>query len=131
MRVNKIAGPIYAIALIIINAIYAFTFLGVFATVPEFIKTLHIIVQVFLCFFLMLRFHPFQQYTYVDQYDNMYIFGAGSILFVNIVLVEILKIPTVGPWINAKINEIHSKISLNKSNQNKSNQNKSNSNTVE
>ena len=115
MRVNKIAGPIYAFALIIIHAIYAFTFLGVFATVPEFIKTLHIIVQVFLCFFLMIRFHPFQNYTYIDQYDKMYIFGAGSILFVNIVLVELLKIPRVGPLINAKIGEIQSKFSLNKS----------------
>jgi hypothetical protein len=40
----------------------------------------------------MIRFHPFRENPKLNNGDTMFIFGAGFILFTNVVLVELSKI---------------------------------------
>ena len=48
----------------------------------------------------MIRFHPFREKYNLRDSDIMLIFGSAFILFTNLVLVELVQIPTVGAYIN-------------------------------
>jgi hypothetical protein len=100
MKRDEIFIVIYVVSLILIYFGYIAVFLGVFQTVPTLTKYLNIGIQVFLCLFLMIRFHPFRDNFVIKRIDNMFIFGSAYILFTNLVLVELVKIPIVGNYIN-------------------------------
>jgi hypothetical protein len=48
----------------------------------------------------MIRFHPFREKYNLRESDIMLIFGSAFILFTNLVLVELVKIPFIGKYIN-------------------------------
>lgn len=96
MKVDEyITIPLYIGSLFIIHLVYIAVFLGIFVTVPEYIRLLNIATQVFLCMILMFRFNPFQTNPKIHHGDNMFIFGAVFILFTNVVLIELAKIPVI------------------------------------
>jgi len=100
MKFDHVAIPAYIITLLFINISYLAVFLGIFATTPTLVKYLNIGIQCFLCFFLMIRFHPAREKYQLNKVDIMFIFGTGFILFTNLVLVELVQIPMVGDYIN-------------------------------
>ena len=87
---------IYSSSLLIVHLVYIAVFLGIFVTIPEFIRVLNKCIQVFLCVFLMFRFHPFRENLKLQVGDAMFIFGAAFILFTNVVLVELTNVPIIG-----------------------------------
>lgn len=87
---------IYSWSLFIIHLVYIAVFLGIFVAIPRYIRLLNIFIQVFLCFVLMFRFHPFQENHKLQTGDTMFIFGAAFILFTNVVLVELANVPIIG-----------------------------------
>ena len=100
MKIHTIAIPIYIVSLFLINITYLAVFLGFFATTPSYVKYLNIGLQCFVCFFLMVRFHPFREKYQLRDSDIMIIFGSVIILFTNLVLVELVQIPMIGKYIN-------------------------------
>jgi hypothetical protein len=91
---------------------YLAVFLGIFTTVPEFVKYLNIGIQTFLCLFLMIRFHPFREKYALKSEDIMFIFGSAFILFTNLVLVELVKIPAIGNVVNKRLDTIEKETGL-------------------
>lgn len=102
MKTDQLTILFYIGSLFIIHVVYIAVILGIFVTIPGYIRLLNVFVQVFLCIILMIRFHPFRENHKLHNGDTMFIFGAGFILFTNVVLVELLKIP----FIEKKVNEI-------------------------
>jgi len=100
MNIDHVAIPVYLVSLLFINISYLAVFLGIFATTPILVKYMNIGIQCFLCFFLMIRFHPFREKYQLKKVDIMFIFGTGFILFTNLVLVELVQMPMVGDYIN-------------------------------
>jgi hypothetical protein len=100
MKIDNVAIPIYLISLLFIHIGYLAVFFGVFATIPTLVKYLNVAVQFFLCFFLMIRFHPFRETYKLKPADIMFIFGSAFLLFTNLVLVEIVQFPMVGFYVN-------------------------------
>jgi|LauGreDrversion4_1035100.scaffolds.fasta_scaffold08486_2 hypothetical protein len=100
MKIDNVAIPIYLISLLFIHIGYLAVFFGVFATLPTLVNYLNVAVQFFLCFFLMIRFHPFRETYNLKPMDIMFIFGSAFILFTNLVLVEIVQFPMVGVYVN-------------------------------
>lgn len=100
MKIHTIAIPIYIVSLFFIHIAYLAVFLGFFTTIPSYVKYLNVSLQCFICFFLMFRFHPFREKYHLRDSDIMLIFGSAFILFTNLVLVELVQIPTVGKYIN-------------------------------
>ena len=96
MMKKDIAVSFYVFSLFIIHIVYIAVFLGIFVTIPEYIRILNIFVQVFLCLILMIRFHPFRENPTLQSGDSMFIFGAGFFLFTNVALVELSKLPVIG-----------------------------------
>ena len=110
MKTEHWVIPIYTGSLWIIHLVYIAVFLGVFVTIPEYIRLLNVFIQVFLCLILMIRFHPFQDNHKLQPGDSMFIFGAGFILFTNVVLVEFVNIPVIGIEIKKILSIIPSKL---------------------
>ena len=100
MKVDHVAIYVYMTSLFMIHIAYLAVFLGIFATIPSFIKYLNIGIQILLCSFLMVRFHPFRENYKLKPVDTMFIFGSAILLFTNLVLVEFVQIPEVGYYIN-------------------------------
>jgi hypothetical protein len=96
MKTEHLIISIYTSSLLIINIVYVAVFLGIFVSIPEYIRILNVFIQVFLCLILMIRFHPFQDNHKLQPGDTRFIFGAGFILFTNVVLVELVNIPVIG-----------------------------------
>ena len=76
----------YFVSLAAIYITYALVFLGVFSTVPKYVLSWHLFVQLCLCLFLMFRYHPFRQMYAFQPNDARLIFGAALLLLVNIVV---------------------------------------------
>jgi hypothetical protein len=100
MKLDTVAIHIYAIYLFLIYFVHIAFFLGIFASIPNYIHYWKIGVQLFLCLFLMIRFHPFRETYQLKPVDILFIFGSSFILFTNILLVESIKIPHIGKKLN-------------------------------
>lgn len=81
---------IYLISLAFIHVVYALVFLGILSSVPNYVYYLNISVQILLCLFLMLRYHPFRTHNKLGPFDAKLIFGASSLLLFNIVSLPVL-----------------------------------------
>ena len=101
MKIDTITIPVYTISLAIVYICYIAVFLGVFVAVPKYIRLLNLGIQTFLCLILMLRFHPFRENPKLQPGDNMFIFGVVVIVFTNVVLVELTKIPIIHKWVSS------------------------------
>jgi hypothetical protein len=82
---------VYFLSILVVYFFYIAVFIGIFVNIPNYIKELHFIIQIGLCFILMIRFHPFQNKYVLSPYDISFIFGTAVFLFTNVILVELVK----------------------------------------
>lgn len=80
----------YFFSLIAIHVVYGLVFLGVFSKVPQYVYIWNMAVQVFLCVFLMYRYHPFQKEYKFNSFDAKLIFGSALLLLINIISLPVL-----------------------------------------
>lgn len=80
----------YFFSLVVIQAIYALVFLGIFSAIPKFVYVWNIMVQLFLCFFLMYRYNPFRTSFHFKPIDARLIFGSAVLLLSNIISLPVL-----------------------------------------
>jgi hypothetical protein len=80
----------YFFSLIAIHVVYGLVFLGVFSKVPQYVYIWKIAVQVFLCIFLMYRYHPFKKEYKFNSIDAKLIFGSALLLLINIISLPVL-----------------------------------------
>ena len=70
---------------------YILTFFGIYSVNPKYIHILSIIIQLFICLFLMWSFNP-----YIKQelriYDGQIIFAAAFFLLNNVVVTELISL---------------------------------------
>lgn len=67
---------------------YFLVFFGIYYINPDYIRILSIFIQVFICGFLIWKFHPFKEHI-LHPNDGKLIFAAGFFLFTNVVATEI------------------------------------------
>ena len=101
MKIENITIRVYTISLAIVYIGYIAVFLGIFVAVPEYVRMLNLGIQTFLCLILLIRFLPFRENPKLQVGDNMFIFGVVVIVFTNVVLVELTKIPIVNEWVSS------------------------------
>ena len=90
---NHYAEPVYIFTIFFVHIMYAAVFFGFIISVPEQIVLLNFIIQTVLCVILIIRFNPIYPIKSISNFDRMLIFGSAVIIFTNIVLVKIAKIP--------------------------------------
>jgi hypothetical protein len=67
----------------IIHAFYILIFLGLISVNMQYVNYLNIVVQLFICVILMLRFHPLRKHK-LHRYDSQLIFGSAFFLLTNL-----------------------------------------------
>jgi hypothetical protein len=74
--------PYFLGILIALHASLFFIFIGVLYINPNLVETLSNSVRLFVCLFLIIRFHPFRKYV-LHKYDGQVIFTAALFLLTN------------------------------------------------
>ena len=86
--ITEIASKYYRFLPIILYLLYGLIFLGLVYINPEYLHTFKLIMQLFVCLFLIYRFHPYRTHT-LRKYDSQIIFSSAMFLLVNTGMVEI------------------------------------------
>jgi hypothetical protein len=84
-----IKKPVYMGSLFILHLAYILVFLGIIQYTPMFVNNLNILIQVFVCIFLMVKFHPFRKHE-LKEFDSTIIFGSAMFLLTNIGFTQLL-----------------------------------------
>uniref|UniRef100_A0A6C0JWE1 Uncharacterized protein n=1 Tax=viral metagenome TaxID=1070528 RepID=A0A6C0JWE1_9ZZZZ len=74
--------PYFLGTLLILHACLFFIFIGVLYVNPNLVETISNSVRLFVCLFLLIRFHPFRKYI-LHKYDGQVIFTAALFLLTN------------------------------------------------
>lgn len=80
---DSIKVPIYSTTMSIIHITYVLAVFGIVVVNPIHINKLNIFAQLFVCIFLILRFHPFRSHE-LRKYDSQIIFGSAMLLLANL-----------------------------------------------
>ena len=79
---DMIVGPT-ASFIFFIHVFYVFIFLGFISVEMKYVNYLNIVVQVFICIILMMRFHPLRKHK-LHKHDSQLIFGSAFFLLTNL-----------------------------------------------
>jgi hypothetical protein len=82
------AGKYYRILPRILSILYVLVFVGVIYINPEYLHIFKTTMQVFVCLFLIYRFHPYRNHV-LGKYDAQIIFSSAIFLLVNVTAVDI------------------------------------------
>lgn len=85
--VNK-TKPIYKIVMAIIHIVYILLFLGIVSINFKYLRFFSIVIQIMVCIFLIVRFHPFREHYYIKN-DATILFGSAIFMLENLGLTEI------------------------------------------
>jgi hypothetical protein len=66
---------------------YIVTFFGIFYINPQYIVYLSFAIRLFVCSFLIYKFHPFRQHR-LEQFDGTIIFASAVLLLTNMGMSE-------------------------------------------
>ena len=79
--------PIYMGSLGILHVLYALLFFGIIDYSAMIVERINIFIQVFICLFLIIRFHPFRSHE-LKEFDAQIIFGSAAFLLTNLGLAQ-------------------------------------------
>lgn len=83
-------APYYLHMMIGVHVLYVFAFFGIRAINETYLNGLHVFVQLFVCIFLMVKFHPYRKYS-LKPNDPVIIFGSATFLLLSLGLGTIIK----------------------------------------
>lgn len=75
--------PVYVSSLFILHLVYLLLLLGVIQYTPAIVNSLNIFIQVFICVFLIVKFHPFRKHE-LKEFDSTIILGSAIFLLTNL-----------------------------------------------
>jgi hypothetical protein len=84
---DLIKKPIYLFLIILVHLLYIITYFGILSYNVKYIDYLNIGIQLFICLFLIIRFHPFRKH-HLKEFDANIIFGSAIYILINLGLTE-------------------------------------------
>lgn len=88
--IEQIKRPAFILSFFVIHVLYVLFLLGIVNINISYLETIHIILQIGLCFFLIYRFNPLRRHV-LKEYDGEIIFGSAILLLYNLGLTEFLS----------------------------------------
>lgn len=83
----ELFGRYYPYIIILVHVLYFSIFIGIMTINSVYIKSLNVFVQLLVCIFLLIRFHPFREHE-LKKYDSRIIFSCAIFLITNLLFVE-------------------------------------------
>jgi len=87
ITLDGIKKPIYLISIGILYLMYFLVFFGLFNINKEYTRLFSNFIQLGICLFLIVRFHPFRKHELRD-FDGDIIFGSAMFLLANLGITE-------------------------------------------
>ena len=85
--IDRVKKPFYMSMIILLYIAYIVTFFGIFYINPQYIVYLSSAIRIFVCSFLIYKFHPFRQHR-LEQFDGTIIFASALLLLTNMGMTE-------------------------------------------
>jgi hypothetical protein len=85
--IEHIKKPFYLSMVILLYIAYIVTFFGIFYINPQYVVYLSYAIRVFVCLFLIYKFHPFRQHR-LEKFDGTIIFASAFLLLSNMGMSE-------------------------------------------
>jgi len=79
--------PYYIYGIVFFHISYIVLFIGLFQINKEYLRILDILIQTFICVFLIVRFNPFRKHILRPR-DGKIIFGSATFLLLNLGFVK-------------------------------------------
>jgi hypothetical protein len=99
---DKIKKPVYLTIIGFIYLSYFLIFFGIFYMNKKYIDIFSNLLLIFVCLFLILRFHPFRKHE-LREFDATIIFGSAVLLLTNAGLTNIIANDISNVITNGKI----------------------------
>jgi hypothetical protein len=80
---DKVKLPVFNTTMFMIHISYFIVYFGIASIHAKYMNYLNIFIEVFVCLFLIARFHPFREHT-LHKYDSTIIFGSAILLLTNL-----------------------------------------------
>lgn len=80
---DKVKLPVFRASMFMIHISYIIVYFGIAAIDAIYMNYLNIFIEVFVCLFLIARFHPFREHN-LRKYDATIIFGSAILLLTNL-----------------------------------------------
>jgi len=84
-----IKKPVYVGSLFLLHFLYILVLFGIIHYTDTFINNLNILIQLFVCIFLMIKFHPFRKHE-LKEFDSNIIFGSALFLLTNLGFTQLI-----------------------------------------
>ena len=81
---------LFTLSIFFVYLVYGLVFIGFLSAVPKYVYIWNFAVQLALCLFLLLRYHPFRSSYSFDAYDAKLIFSAVLLLLLNLITIPVL-----------------------------------------
>ena len=91
---DKIKTPLYVISIGLIYLSYILVYVGILYVNKNYVHSLNIFIQLFICLFLLFRFNPFREHV-LRKNDSMIIFGSALFLLTNLGLTQFIEKYTI------------------------------------
>jgi len=89
-HVDMIKRPLFMGFLFIWHLLYFIVFFGLAYINESYIRNMSTAIQIFICVFLIIRFHPFREYS-ITPFDATVIFSSATFLLTNVITVELFS----------------------------------------
>ena len=83
-------GKYFVFSLILLHLIYLFGLIGVVSLNSELLQSYNIIIQTFVCTFLIIKYNPLRKHVF-NPNDGRIIFSTAIFLLLNLGIMEYLK----------------------------------------
>jgi len=78
-NLDTIKKPLYLAMIFTLYLCYFLLYIGIFYIDPTYIKSLSIAIRIFVCSFLIYKFHPFRQHK-LSYFDDKLIFASATLI---------------------------------------------------
>lgn len=86
---DSLGSTIYVL-LTVIHVVYVFVFLGIVFFNISYLNALNVFIQLFICFILIFRFHPYRKHA-LKAYDARFIFASAVFLLTNLGFIQFME----------------------------------------
>ena len=100
-NLELIKKPVYVALIIMLYSCYFLLYVGIFYINPTYIKSLSIAIRLFICMFLLYKFHPFREHK-LSYFDDKLIFASAILILTDMGITQYV-VNIIAPTKNIKV----------------------------
>ena len=100
-NLERIKKPVYVTMILLLYSLYFLLYIGIFYVNPTYINNLSIAIRIFVCAFLLYKFHPFREHK-LNHFDDKLIFASAILILTDMCITQYV-INIIAPTKNIKI----------------------------